>query len=152
MKSRAIRNLIHVFTVFSLVSSAAVAGRGGNEGRYHGRRGGRRPASYTCDTSKHASLAYNSFYHRHDLAGCFHLGQALISCGKEGQMEAEKKKSVEEILSKAKRYCSEDRVSRHDVIELVRDAVRVIHDHNSRTISSSPESKDGDEAGNERAK
>ena len=98
----------------------------------------RRPASYTSETSKHLNLAYNSFYHRQDLAGCLHLGHAAEALKHGSELKADQVQSIDELLKQARHFCNEDKVSRRQATEHVRNAIRVLHDRDIRPAAATP--------------
>ncbi len=112
----------------------------GDEDDIHGHlKRGRRPASEGSETSKHLNLAYNSFYHRQDLAGCLYLGHATEALRQQSGLKSEQVQNIEELLKQARHFCNEDKVSRKEATQHVRNAIRVIHDHDIRPTAVAPQ-------------
>ena len=99
-------------------------------------RKSRAPASVTSTTSKYVSLAYNHFYHRNDTAGCFNIGLAYESLKHPEFIDAKQIESLNAHLKVARNYCQEDKVTRHDVVENLRNSVRVLSGKSPRGLSS----------------
>lgn len=85
-------------------------------------------ASYTSEAAKHLSSAYVGFYHRHDSAGCMHLGFALSTIGTIG-LGADEMRALKQNLDECRNFCLEDKTPRSAAIKAVRQSFKIVSGH-----------------------